>query len=126
MLLCFRSDTDIQIGDEIVAVELLLADFKISESTKNHHVNDKIEEIQSTSHIVITNDFGLIILQPRTLVSPTRIAEACSCLRRCVVSEKTKSLRSFSSPAAVLGNLKHSFIEVKIYLRKTILTSSSL
>ena len=59
----------------------------------------------------IENENGLLVLHPDMLISPTRIADAIGCVRRGVISERGKSLGGFSKPA-VLGNLRHSFIEV--------------
>lgn len=63
----------------------------------------------------IDRDQGLLVTRPRVLISPTRVAEACSCARRCVVSERVRSVFSSSSAAGVLGNLKHDFIEVCLF-----------
>ena len=60
----------------------------------------------------IDNDRGLFVLHPDLLISPTKIAEAIGCVRRGVISERVKSLGGFNK-AAVLGNLRHSFIEVR-------------
>jgi len=64
----------------------------------------------------VDRDKGLLVTRPRVLISPTRVAEACSCARRCVVGERVRSVFSSSSAAGVLGNLKHDFIEVYILL----------
>ena len=63
----------------------------------------------------IENENGLLVLHPDMLISPTRIADAIGCVRRGVISERGKSLGGFSKPA-VLGNLRHSFIEVIMLL----------
>jgi hypothetical protein len=56
---------------------------------------------------------GLVIMHPESLVTPTRIAESCSCLRRAVLSERVRGLDGgLSGIPAVMGNLKHLFIEV--------------
>jgi hypothetical protein len=60
----------------------------------------------------IDNERGLFVLHPDLLISPTKIAEAIGCVRRGVISERVKSLGGFNK-AAVLGNLRHSFIEVR-------------
>jgi DNA replication factor Dna2 len=59
----------------------------------------------------IDNENGLLVQHPDMLISPTRIADAIGCVRRGVISERGKALGGFSKPA-VLGNLRHSFIEV--------------
>ena len=63
----------------------------------------------------IDNERGLLVLHPDLLISPTKIAEAIGCVRRGVISERVKSLGGFNK-AAVLGNLRHSFIEVRYML----------
>jgi len=40
---------------------------------------------------VITSEVGLLVLQPDTLVSPTRIAASFDCLRRAVLSDRFRS-----------------------------------
>ena len=60
----------------------------------------------------VDNERGLFVLHPDLLISPTKIAEAIGCVRRGVISERVKSLGGFNK-AAVLGNLRHSFIEVR-------------
>ena len=61
--------------------------------------------------IIIDDKTGVIVLHPDVHVSPTRIAESCSCGRKSVLSDRIKS---FSGPslAAVVGKVKHDFIEV--------------
>lgn len=75
------------------------------ESTKNF---DRKNEIYAS----INNDHGLLVIHPDMLISPTKIAEAIGCVRRGVISERVKSLRGGFNKSAVLGNLRHSFIEV--------------
>ena len=61
----------------------------------------------------VSDSQGLLVLYPDTLVSPTRVADACSCERRSVISDRTNSPGVVGySPAATLGNLKHECIEV--------------
>jgi hypothetical protein len=62
---------------------------------------------------VIDNHRGVIIVHPDVLISPTKVAEGISCVRRGVISERVKSFGGTSLPA-VLGNLRHSFIEVNV------------
>ena len=75
------------------------------ESMKNF---DRKNEIYAS----INNDHGLLVIHPDMLISPTKIAEAIGCVRRGVISERVKSLRGGFNKSAVLGNLRHSFIEV--------------
>jgi DNA replication ATP-dependent helicase Dna2 len=60
----------------------------------------------------ITSQQGLVIVLPDILVSPTKIADACSCMRRAVISTRLRGLNCKSNSSAALGNLKHQFIEV--------------
>ena len=71
------------------------------------------EEDINSIYAKIDNENGLLVQHPDMLISPTRIADAIGCVRRGVISERGKALGGFSKPA-VLGNLRHSFIEVKI------------
>ena len=68
-------------------------------------------ELASANKIVITNHWGLVIVNPDILVSPTKIAESRSCMRRAVLTDRIRSFGDISAPA-VMGNLKHAFIEV--------------
>ena len=56
---------------------------------------------------------GLVVLHPDMLITPTRITESFSCLRRGVLSERARGLDGgLSGAPAVMGNVKHMFIEV--------------
>lgn len=66
---------------------------------------------KSPNRIVINNTFGILVMHPDVLISPTKVAESCSCIRRGVISDKVRSFGG-SSAAAVGGNLKHAFIEM--------------
>lgn len=81
----------------------------------------EVENIQgdvSETQIVINDDKNLLIVHPDYLVSPTKVADSCICPRRGVLSERVRSLggNSATSYAAVIGNLKHTFVEVNILL----------
>lgn len=54
----------------------------------------------------------LLILHPDILLTPTKIAEACDCSRRMVLAERYRGLNGDVSPLAVMGNVKHDFVEV--------------
>lgn len=71
----------------------------------------------------VSDEFGILVVNPDVMVSPTRITEACACARRSVLSERVRSLSGTSS-AAVIGNVKHSFIEVSIAHRQIFYTCS--
>ena len=73
--------------------------------------NKKFDD-NSDVYAYINNDRGLLVIHPDMLISPTKIAEAIGCVRRGVISERVKSLRGGFNKSAVLGNLRHSFIEV--------------
>lgn len=65
----------------------------------------------ASTEIVVDGDSGLFIVHPDILIAPTKISESISCARRGVISERVKSFGE-SSEAAVMGCLKHSFMEV--------------
>lgn len=71
--------------------------------------------IRRDSSFCIDGSKGLIVMHPESLVTPTRIAESCLCIRRAVLSERVRGLDGgLSGTAAVMGNVKHLFIEVHI------------
>lgn len=120
----------IRVGDDISVVELGPSDLNsgrlglASETTNQHPDSIAIRTYLSTlptwnqlvkasvRWLILDSHSGLLIVQPQTLVSPTRVAEACQCPRRCVVAERAKPVRGNSSAPAILGNLRHEFIEV--------------
>lgn len=55
---------------------------------------------------------GLIVVFPDIFISPTKIADACSCMRRAVISTHIRGLTCKPNISGTLGNLKHQFIEV--------------
>lgn len=71
--------------------------------------------LRSTKRITVTDSWGLVVTQPDILVSPTKVAESCNCIRRGVLTDRVRSFGDLSAPA-VLGNLKHAFIEVSALL----------
>ena len=54
---------------------------------------------------------NLLILQPDTLVSATRVSDTPFCRRKAVVSEKVRSSASELTPALVYGNLLHELLQ---------------
>ena len=62
--------------------------------------------------IRINSHRGLIIVFPDIFISPTKIADACSCMRRAVISTHIRGLTCKPNVSGTLGNLKHQFIEV--------------
>jgi hypothetical protein len=79
--------------------------------SNNNNNNSRNEVGKKLMTICIDNKKGLLVLHPDTMISPTRIADSCSCMRRSVISEKIKSFGN-ASTAGALGNLKHSIVEV--------------
>ena len=67
--------------------------------------------LQSNNRVVVNNNRGLVIVHPDVLISPTKVAESRSCLRRVVLTDRIRSFGDLSAPA-VMGNLKHAYIEV--------------
>ena len=123
-------------GDEILVVTLSSADVRAATkhiagtgaapgntaSTSLSNFTDSLPAPPSIVNVAaltrhrVDRDHGLLVTRPRVLISPTRVAEACSCARRCAVGERVRSVFSSSSAAGVLGNLKHDFIEVHIHI----------
>ena len=72
------------------------------------------------SVFLVDDSQGLLITTPDVLVSPTRVAESCVCIRKGVLGETVKSPGKAASgsnnEAAVLGNVRHQFYEVIIVL----------
>ena len=62
---------------------------------------------------LVDNDQGLLIVHPDVLISPTKVAEAIGCNRRGVLSDRIRSFGG-TNEAAVMGNLKHLFIETAV------------
>lgn len=71
----------------------------------------KISTALRQGKITISDDWGIAIINPEILVSPTKVAESCNCVRRGVIADRAKSFGDLSA-AAVMGNTRHNFIEV--------------
>jgi hypothetical protein len=99
--------TEINEGDLFHVVDLKYSCVDDAMSTydpnglKFQHVDDVI---------TLTNQFGLLVMHPDIMLSPTRISEVSSCLRKSVISERVRVFES-SNPA-VLGNTRHMFVEL--------------
>ena len=65
--------------------------------------------LMATDVIYVSDTSYLFIIHPDTLIAPSKLSESISCARRGVLNERSKL--STSSKAAVLGNIKHDFIE---------------
>jgi len=55
--------------------------------------------------MVVDASAGIVITHPDLLISPTRIAESVTCVRRGVVSDRVRSFGG-TNKAAMLGNIK--------------------
>lgn len=99
----FRYHTIIHPGDVFHLVDLEMNDVENGIS---------IFPTDTSQPIILNNDQGIIIMHPDIMISPTRIAESCSCVRRGVLTERFKSFGG-TSAAAVIGNVKHAFVEVR-------------
>jgi DNA replication ATP-dependent helicase Dna2 len=62
-----------------------------------------------STQIVVSDQKNLIIIHPDKLISPTRLSDSISCSRRGILLERSR-LGGTSKPA-VLGSIKHEFIE---------------
>jgi hypothetical protein len=107
--LCFccvidRYNSNVEVNDIIHIVD-------VSEDMKNEK---SIFLSISPMKILVSNSSGLLVVCPDILVSPTKIADSCSCTRRGVLSDRIKSF-GISSPTAILGNVRHHFLEVIRY-----------
>jgi DNA replication factor Dna2 len=118
---CTRYDTRIAGGDIFHIIDFNMEMFLSRTATHTAsiftHTDATVQEKDINSiHAKIDNENGLLVQHPDMLISPTRIADAIGCVRRGVISERGKALGGFSKPA-VLGNLRHSFIEVTITMQ---------
>lgn len=76
-------------------------------------MEDKFNGCENERVIVVDNALGVIVVHPDTLITPTKIADAVTCMRKVVLLDRWKGLDGgVKGKAAVLGNLKHGFIEV--------------
>lgn len=96
---------EVNTGDTFHVILLGKLDLELGQSTTF--------EWNGQSMIEINDEQGLFVIHPDSLLSPTRIAESCACIRRGVISERIRLFGEHSS-AAALGNVKHSFIEALI------------
>ena len=83
-----------------------------NQNISNQNSNQNQLNFDTQIYAKIDNENGLFVLHPDLLISPTKIAEAIGCVRRGVISDRVKGLGGFSKPA-VLGNMRHAFIEVR-------------
>lgn len=65
--------------------------------------------LKASDVIYVSDTAFLFIVHPDLLIAPSKLSDSISCARRGVLNERSKL--SGSSKAAVLGNIKHEFIE---------------
>lgn len=116
LLFCCRFHSSVAVGDAIHVLDLTARDCCFSAPSSSSSSVDRISlfaqhRLTSSMRISITDECGLLITHPQVLVSPTKVSEASSCIRRPVVADLLKSFGSVAA-AAVMGKLRHSFAEV--------------
>jgi hypothetical protein len=65
--------------------------------------------LKASDVIYVSDTAFLFVVHPDVLIAPSKLSDSISCARRGVLNERSKL--SGSSKAAVLGNIKHEFIE---------------
>ncbi|KAJ1442580.1 DNA replication factor Dna2-domain-containing protein, partial [Ochromonadaceae sp. CCMP2298] len=73
-------------------------------------VRESIFAHLALGRVLLDDTSGLLVIQPDVLVSPTKIAESLTCTRRAVITDRVRGFGGTSKPA-VLGNLRHAFVE---------------
>jgi len=63
-------------------------------------------------HAVVSDAVNFVIVRPDLLMSPTRVADANSCLRKSVIQDT--ATQSAPSQATVMGNLKHQIFQLAL------------
>ena len=100
-----RFDCSLDQGEVFHLIDLV--DMSLPPAQRNHSIFTSLP-------VVVSNLRGLVITHPDVMISPTKVAESCSCIRRAVISDRMKSSFGNISVDAVKGNLKHSFMEVSV------------
>jgi DNA replication ATP-dependent helicase Dna2 len=114
LLLLLRYDTDIEKDDLFQVLDIGQAHLEASSvpscqsPVKTQSVFKKLSTTET--YLLVNDQQGLLILCPDVLISPTKVADACSCTRRGVLSDRIRSFGS-SAPSAVMGKVRHTFIE---------------
>ena len=109
-----RCDSDIRGGNILHVILSLDARAFSSKNIPLPNANSSsIESNRSEFHI--DNSHGLVVIHPDILVTPTKIADSFACSRKAVLSDRIRG-GSLNNQAAVLGSLKHQFIEQLIKL----------
>lgn len=109
-----RYNCQILSGDIFHVVDLSAVDATASPGQTATPRPSAFSDLVTLSTIRVTDQCGLLVVHPDVLVSPTKVAESRSCMRRAVLTDRIRSFGDISAPA-VLGNLKHAFIEVSIW-----------
>jgi hypothetical protein len=90
---------------------------RINLHTSTQYSTNSINHSYSNNIISLNNSNGLLIIHPDILITPSKIADSLSCMRKAVLVNQIKSLDNGTAGiAATLGNLKHDFIEVTLYI----------
>lgn len=109
-----RCDSEIRGGNILhLVTSLCPSDFTGTLSSLTPHSSAPTGSL--LNEFRVDNTRGLIIIHPDVLVTPTKIADSFSCSRKAVLSDIIRG-GSLSNQAAVLGSLKHQFIEQLIKL----------
>ena len=111
----FRCDSDIRGGDILhVVTSLRAADFSSSPGLSADPNQGSVGSVSGSElEFRVDNAHGLVVIHPDVLVTPTKIADSFSCSRKAVLSDRIRG-GSLSNQAAVMGSLKHQFIEVSM------------
>ena len=122
-------DTVIFGGDFFHIIDICKDDLEISNTARPINIATKtsqqsaiLVDITATTHTsntvtkdgliaCVSNDVGLLIVHPDSLVSPTKISEATSCDRRAILSGRVEANDPTNHMSGAMGNLKHAFIE---------------
>ena len=112
-MLFYRFHSSVTVGDVIHVVDLTAKDCCFPAHSSAADRISVFAHRLTSKRISITDESGLLITHPHVLVSPTKVSEASSCIRRSVVADLSKSFGSVAA-AAVMGKLRHSFAEVPL------------
>ena len=95
------------VGDNLNVVEFYqdpAADNAITTSSHTAHAQDSKDRV-----VIVDDDFGLAVLHPEFLLSPSRVSQCFPCMRKAVLGEVSPS--GAPSVAAVMGTLKHEMFD---------------
>lgn len=113
-------------GGDILHLVLSLhaSDFLLTGTTSAPPSTYTGERGEVQSEFRVDNTHGLVVFHPDVLVTPTKISDSFSCSRKAVLSDRIRG-GGLSNQAAVMGSLKHQFIEVRASRRNCVLLSVS-